>query len=221
MLEKQFSIQKSVRYVTVGEPTSLVKNVWVCLHGYGQLARFFARNFSAFQNEERLFIIPEGPHHFYLNGTSGRVGASWMTKENRLADIEDQFYYLENLVSNTRNLLADDCKMHVLGFSQGVSTALRWVNKTTLPIKSVICWAGSFPPDIDYKLQSDKFAAYCMHTCFGNADEYISEEDARKLLAQLKEQNIKITPHFYAGGHKIYPELLGEILKEAEQNTKP
>lgn len=216
MEEHHIQIPKSARYITIGQPTLSVKNVWICLHGYGQLAKYFARNFSAFQHEERLFIIPEGPHRFYLNGTAGRVGASWMTKEDRLNDIKDQFQYLETLLETIQKSLSAHCHIHVLGFSQGVSTAFRWVDQSQQPFKSLVAWAGSFPPDIDYKLHRPRFATLRMHCCFGDNDEFISKKDTQGLLNQLKGQEIEITPHYYQGGHKMYAELLGELIEECE-----
>ena len=213
MESHNFIIQKTARFITIGEPNKNVKHLWVCLHGYGQLAVWFARNFNAFENADSLFVIPEGPHRFYLQGTEGRVGASWMTKEERLSDIEDQFHFLEKLAHELKPQLAADCKINVFGFSQGVATALRWIDKSALPISSLVCWAGSFPLDIDYKLQAAKFSSINFHACFGDEDEYISAENAQKLLAQMQNQGINVTPHFYAGGHKIYPELLAAVLK--------
>ncbi|MBM3915983.1 MAG: hypothetical protein FJ349_00025 [Sphingomonadales bacterium] len=51
------------------------------LHGYGQLGQFFFRQFNIL-NDNWGIVVPEGPHRFYLEGSSGRVGASWMTKES-------------------------------------------------------------------------------------------------------------------------------------------
>src|SRR5690554_3872961 len=39
-------------------------------------------------------------HRFYRKGTQGRVGASWMTKEARLDDIEDNHKYLDKLAEH-------------------------------------------------------------------------------------------------------------------------
>lgn len=216
MDEKHISIQKSARYFTQGEPNFLVKNVWICLHGYGQLVRYFSRNFAALQQPERYFVFPEGPHKFYLAGTNGRVGASWMTKEDRLTDIADQFAFLEPLAKQIVGQFKQPVRLHVLGFSQGVATALRWLSQSEIDAQTCVCWAGSFPPDIDYKLQRNKFATMRMHACFGDDDAYISEADAQNLLAQMHEQNIEITPHFYAGKHKIYPDLLADIMQQCE-----
>ena len=83
MNSHNYNIQKSVRYFTIGKPTAQVKHLWVCLHGYGQLADWFGKRFEKWASKERLFVFPEGPHRFYSAGTNGRVGASWMSRDDR------------------------------------------------------------------------------------------------------------------------------------------
>ncbi len=186
------------------------------MHGYGQLADWFGKRFERWASKERLFLFPEGPHRFYVQGTAGRVGASWMTKEDRLNDIQDQFDYLEGLTTGYIRDLPKSTRIHVLGFSQGVATALRWLDKSTLPINSLICWAGTFPPDINYKLNTSKFQGIKLHACFGDADEFIPVEKARGLVDQLQDQAIDIKPHFYTGGHRLKLELLHELIADSE-----
>jgi predicted esterase len=210
------SIQKTVRYVTIGKPTEKVEHLWISIHGYGQLPAYFGKRFEKYASKERLFVFPEGPHRFNINGTSGRVGASWMTKEDRINDIEDQFNYLEALVSELRADLSAACKIHVLGFSQGVATAFRWMDKSALTFSSLIAWAGTFPPDIDYALHQEQFNHLKTHACFGDGDEFISTENAQKLVSQLAEQGITFTPHFYHGGHKLYLDLLDALIRDCE-----
>jgi predicted esterase len=212
MKNHDYTINKTVRYVTIGSPTAHVKDVWVCLHGYGQLAVWFARNFAHLELPERLFVVPEGPHRFYLQGTSGRVGASWMTKEDRLSDIEDQFNYLESLLARVKKDLSPTCKVHILGFSQGVSTAFRWLLKSQFNFATCIFWAGSFPPEIDYAAHSALFNAIKISACFGDEDEYISSKNAKKFVAMLTDVEINADVHFYIGGHRINRDLLTEVL---------
>ena len=209
-------IQKSVRVFSIGKPSPNIKHFWICLHGYGQLADWFGKRFERWASKERLFVFPEGPHRFYIKGTAGRVGASWMTKEDRLNDIEDQFAYLEALTSDYLKQLPEKVQIHVLGFSQGVATALRWIDKSNLPFNSLVCWAGTFPPDIDYKLNASKFQGINMHACFGDTDEFISTEKARELVNQLQGQSININTHFYAGGHRLKLELLDKLIVDSE-----
>ena len=205
-----------MRVFTIGKLGPHLKHIWVCLHGYGQLADWFAERFEKYASKERLLIFPEGPHRFYLEGTAGRVGASWMTKEDRLNDIEDQFHYLEKLLAGYLPHLPKKVQLHVLGFSQGVATALRWIDRSKLPFSSLICWAGTFPPDIDYKLHAAQFAPVKLHACFGDEDEFISIDKARLLVSQLQEQEITVTPHYYAGGHRLQPDLLSQLMQTLE-----
>ena len=200
----------------MGQPATSVKHLWVCLHGYGQIGEIFARRFEKWNQPEHLFLIPEGPHRFYLQGTEGHVGASWMTKVDRLNDIEDQFSYLEGLTTKIGSQLHAGVSIHVLGFSQGVATALRWIDQTKLKIHSLICWAGTFPPDIDYKLRQQQFAGINFHACFGDEDEFISMKKAKEMLQQLQDQQIEVQPHYYKGGHKMFDALLDELIRSCE-----
>ena len=81
-------VPQQQRVDVVGTLTAETKELWLGLHGYGQLVQFFSRHFRDLANLHRAFIFPQGPHKFYLEGVHGRVGASWMTKEDRLVDIQ-------------------------------------------------------------------------------------------------------------------------------------
>ncbi len=88
-------ISKKARYWTLGNPNS--EKIIYVLHGYGQLAEYFIKNFEPLVELGFYVVAPEGTQRFYLNGTSGRVGASWMTKELREIDIEENNNYLASL----------------------------------------------------------------------------------------------------------------------------
>ena len=82
MQEHHFSTPRTARYYTL-DPAEAVREVWFVLHGYGQLAGAFLRHFERLQDGARLFIAPEALSRYYLPGHQ-RVGASWMTREDRL-----------------------------------------------------------------------------------------------------------------------------------------
>jgi hypothetical protein len=74
------------RFYTLGKLTSNTKQIWFVLHGYGQLAGYFIRKFSALEEQnilwhEGLSILPR------KQSMVMKVGATWMTKT--LADIEN------------------------------------------------------------------------------------------------------------------------------------
>src|SRR5690606_41470350 len=89
-------INKSARYETFGN-ISKADTIVFALHGYGQLVSYFIKKFNTLNPEKYFIVAPEGLHRFYLNGSSGRVGASWMTKEDRENDIKDYINYLNHL----------------------------------------------------------------------------------------------------------------------------
>src|SRR2546425_9676771 len=73
----------------------------VC-HGSGQLAARSLRHFEPLADGTRLVVAPEALSRFYLEDTTvpakeRKVGATWMTRENRLSEIDDYVRYLDAL----------------------------------------------------------------------------------------------------------------------------
>ena len=121
-MSHRFQSTKTYRYFSISAEKN-PKNLLIAMHGYGQLAEYFIRKFNGCSKDFTI-LAPEGPHRFYKNGYSGRVGASWMTKEAREDDIDDNLNWLTkwltaHLKENTYE------KIVLLGFSQGGATAAR------------------------------------------------------------------------------------------------
>lgn len=144
-------VERSMRYETI-IPNEPIKQVIYVLHGYGQLVSFFKRKFSSYQLPNTLFVFPEGMHRFYLQGSSGRVGASWMTKEWRENDIIENNQALSTLQNHIQQLYNPE-KTIVLGFSQGGATAARWVTSTNIKCDHFIAWGSVFPPDLSESVE--------------------------------------------------------------------
>ena len=99
MRQHWISTEQEQRMDVLGELKPSTKHIWIGLHGYGQLVEFFQRPFRDLATEDRVFVFPQAPHKFYINGVSGRVGASWMTKDERLKDIDNQKKYLTTVIN--------------------------------------------------------------------------------------------------------------------------
>src|SRR2546422_4543520 len=101
MQEHQFSTSRSARYFTLGSPQHAA-DVWLVCHGYGQLASRFLERFRPIEAERRCIVAPEGLSRFYLteHPAERRVGASWMTREDRLHEIDDYVRYLDGVYGN-------------------------------------------------------------------------------------------------------------------------
>ena len=204
-MSHSFKASKTYRFFCIPSENSS-KNLLVALHGYGQLAAFFIKKFNACSNNYTI-LAPEGPHRFYKNGYSGRVGASWMTKEARVDDIKDNINWLtEWLTSHLKENKYD--KIILLGFSQGGATAARWYYNNPNLFDQLILWASVFPPDISKpKIKLPNNNLYVV----GKNDEFINDE---MRLNEVKfYQNIGFDTHVYDGNHEIDPFVIQQILK--------
>lgn len=128
-MKKSINFQFQAQYSFSHEPSFQEKEIWLVVHGYGQLAEFFLRKFQGFDSPDRLFVAPEGTNYGYLNGFSGRVGANWMTKHEREIAIQNNHNYLDLLIGNLLSQYKERPKINVLGFSQGAATATRWASR--------------------------------------------------------------------------------------------
>lgn len=204
-MSHSFKASKTYRFFSIPSENNS-KNLLVALHGYGQLAAFFIKKFNACSNDYTI-LAPEGPHRFYKNGYSGRVGASWMTKEAREDDIKDNINWLtEWLTDHLKENTYD--KIILLGFSQGGATAARWYYNNPNLFDQLILWASVFPPDISKpKIKLPNNNLYVV----GKNDEFINDE---MRLNEVKfYQNIGFDTHVYDGNHDIDPFVIQQILK--------
>lgn len=209
-MKNHLESSKTYRYFTHGDIEKANKLLFV-LHGYGQLAEFFIRKFH-FLEEDYFIVAPEGMHRFYLKGSSGRVGSSWMTKEDRDSDIKDNVQYLNSLYDVICSSKKFD-QITLLGFSQGGATAARWFNSFQRNIDAHISWASIYPPDLDItpceKNKNNYFA-------IGDKDEYFSEHKLKETI--LFYQKLNYSTFTFHGKHNIEPLTLKEILNQININ---
>jgi dienelactone hydrolase len=208
------SIQKTGRIVVHGQ-IEKSKILLIALHGYGQLVPYFIRKFQHLDSGEILVIAPEGLHRFYLNGSSGRVGASWMTKEARIDDINDNISYLNQVYKQFVGQQNFE-KIIILGFSQGAATAARWIEKTEFQIDAFIQWAGVFPPDLEINASNSKWQSLKHFYVVGNQDPYFAENsnDEYNQSAWLNKHNFYPETITFDGKHDIDATTLNQILEK-------
>ncbi|MFM6935658.1 MAG: alpha/beta hydrolase [Flavobacteriales bacterium] len=204
MLEHTILLQKHFRYF-LSEDFTQKRKLLIALHGYGQLALYFAKKFSQIP-EDYALLAPEGMHRFYLQGSSGRVGASWMTKEGRELDIEDNLRNLNQLLSSVMEHHVFD-EICLLGFSQGGATAARWYYQGPSRFDRFILWASVFPPDIEKPVRSTGNT----HFVLGTDDPYYTTENQAKERAYFTEIGFQV--HRFDGTHDLDASLLNQLLK--------
>ena len=208
-MENIIHTQQSYRYYTEGNIEE-AKHIIVVLHGYGQLAKFFIRKFKSILTPETAIIAPEGMHRFYLKGSSGRVGASWMTKEAREDDIADNLHFLNELISSHD---IKGKKISLIGFSQGGATAARWHQLGSIKFDNFVLWASVFPPDLKNIEVSNAFGHSKNYFVVGDKDEFLDANKINAIETDFIEKNLNFNFIKFEGDHNIFPSPL-EKLKE-------
>ena len=210
MEERHIPVRRTARYHTLGEAAS-AKEIWIVLHGYGQLARYFLSAFEGLEGD-RLIVAPEGLSRFYTDNTFTRVAASWMTREDRDEEIADQVAYLDELVRALRRECPTNATLHVLGFSQGVATATRWAYRTSTPLKQIVLWGGSIPPELDADVLRKHWSTWRIDLVHGTEDTVVNEEKLLQNEAKLRAAGLKWDTHRFPGGHALDPVILRRII---------
>lgn len=206
-------IKKTGFYYISGDITNKTKEVWIVLHGYGQLGGEFLLNFREIADESRIIISPEGLSKFYLKSGQGKTGASWMTKDDREFEINNYVNYLDELYLKEIEpyLKTNNLKITGFGFSQGCSTLTRWIVLGKHNFDRVICWCGSVAEDIDYSkrknLQKTNF-----HLVFGKKDTLYSPSFPVEQSHILLKNGIESTIHYFDGGHEIKPNDIRKLI---------
>jgi predicted esterase len=204
-MEHQLAVTRTARYQQLGELSAATRRVWFVAHGYGQLAAYFVRHFAHLVEADPQLVVvaPEGLSRFYLAGTGGRVGATWMTKEDRLAEIDDYVAYLNQLAANILTRAAPEAAVTVLGFSQGAATVGRWLARANFRPVRLMLWAGAFPSDMDFTVATRLLRGLPITLVCGTEDEFIREEDLRKQQEFLRRLGVEPTLVRFAGPHTL------------------
>lgn len=210
--QHKFSVQKTAHFYTIGD-INTAETIWFVLHGYGMLAKYFIKKFEPIANDKTLIVAPEGLSKFYTQGFYGRVGATWMTKEDREDEITDYINYLnllyQYILSETNN---KNLKINLLGFSQGGATVSRWAADRKVEFNNLILWASVFPDDMNFEAlnTSNTFVLY------GNNDEFATNENVDKQKQVLAKSGIDFKAIKFEGTHDIPKEVL---IEECRKNN--
>jgi predicted esterase len=213
--EHHLSVKRTARYFALGDPARAGEAWFVC-HGYGQLAGRFLEKLRVLDDGRRYLVAPEGLSRFYLSegATERRVGASWMTREDRLAEIEDYVQYLDAVYADVFGSLdRAPVTVHTLGFSQGASTVSRWVAMGNAKIDRLILWGGEFPPDLDLSLETaaGRLRAARLTLVYGRSDEYITPKIVQTITARLRQHGIPCKEIQFDGGHELNEAVLRDL----------
>jgi predicted esterase len=209
-LEHHIPVTRTARYHTLGQPGRQVRHLWYVLHGYGQLSAYFIRHFEAILDAETLVVAPEGLSLFYLPPGWNRVGATWMTKEKRQSEIEDYIAYLNQVHAAVMEIVPEDVMVTVLGFSQGATTAWRWVRAGGVQPRHMINWAGAFPEDSPEQA-SFRLPHTDLYYVSSSEDEYVNAEAAAKMTDAMQHLGQSLRTYHFEGNHRLDEAIIQAI----------
>lgn len=211
-IEKEVSYTAKNTYHTLNKLTEKTKNVWMVFHGMGYLSKYFINYFSELNAEENYIIAPQAPSKYYQDKAFKHVGASWLTRENTQTETENILNFVDAVFEKEKSVAFPN--LIVLGYSQGVSIATRWVAIRKIQCDKLILHSGGIPKElqvVDFEfLKSSSKVIYI----YGNKDQYITE--ARKTEEQLKGSELfqsRLNIEVFDGIHEVSKEFLLKISK--------
>ncbi len=203
-----YSYQKS------GKIKANTRTVWFLLHGYGQLAKDFLKHFHLLLTDETCLIAPQALSLFYLKGFTGKVGASWLTYEEREYGIDNYIAYLNAIYKKEVKPFEDRVLVNLLGFSQGAATVSRWAIRSGIPFNSMVLWGGFLANEIGKELASKHLKSKKVYLVYGNRDHLVTPNVQRNIKRKCKVLDVDPILVTYEGGHEIVAGPLQTIMGE-------
>ena len=209
MGEHHLAATRTARYYTLGAPGAAVREVWLACHGYGQLARYFLRKLAPLDDGTRLIVAPEALSRCYIENpgvahATARVGATWMTREDRLNEIRDYVGYLDAVHAHVSARPAwERVRLVVLGFSQGAATAARWAALGAAAPDALVLWAQGLPPDLDLTAARERWRRLTVWLVAGADDAAFTPAAVQADRTRLAEQGVRHEVVTFPGGHEL------------------
>lgn len=228
-------VLRSARYFALGRLSDDTEQAWFVCHGYGQSAERFVRRFASAAAEGAFVVAPEGLSRFYVDPAPGahradsRVGASWMTRVDREAEIRDYVAYLDALARHALDRPGGDAararpKIVALGFSQGGHAAARWAALGGTPVDALALWGSHLPPEPGI---ARRLAGSAVVSVFGDRDPVADADAERREDQRFAEAGVVARRRRFAGGHEIDPGVVRDLARsfaprrraQADQNS--
>lgn len=221
--ERHIRVPRTARYAILGSLEADLSEVWIAFHGHAQLARRFIARFLPLERSDRLVVAPEALSRFYLepprigpHSTDVPVGASWMTYEDREAEIHDYVEYLDLLHDEVFSVVdRASVRLVVLGFSQGVATVARWISRGKIEPDRVILWAGMLPTELDAAGATRLTNRSPLTVVFGTNDQFARPEVVAQQESRLRQLEVSFHTVRFNGGHELDANVLQQLATDS------
>ncbi len=222
---RHIRVGRTARYYQIGTPNPLVRHLWIACHGFSQLAADFAVPFQQLEDDTRLIVVPEALSRFYLDTRPGhsaasKVGATWLTREDRVAEIGDMVGYLDTLYESALKELAasgverDMIRVHALGFSQGGPAVSRWAANGMAMVDHLVPWAHAIPQDVNLRALGERRPHLTIDVVYGTRDRFIGEDAIEEQRVILESSGVPFRMLAFSGGHTLNVATMRKLMAE-------
>ncbi len=210
---KTVSYQHTNSYEILHPIVDSTENIWICFHGLGYLATYFKRYFQKMDASKNAVIVLQAPSKFYQGSNFKHVGANWLTRVDTDQEMKNNVNYIDAVLENEH--IQNDPRVVLMGYSQGVSIATRYLLHYNKKVKALIMHSGSIPHEFN-DLDIIKFRELSVRNIHisGTQDEYVTAELIKRenekiekifgMECEIHRPNIK---------HEVATDLLVEISK--------
>ena len=208
-IEKEISYQTTNTYSTLNSLTEKTQTIWFVCHGMGYLSRYFLKYFKDLDPELNYVIAPQAQSKYYLPPKFQHVGSSWLTKENTQKETENVMRYFDSVLENEQ--LPKGKKLVIVGYSQGVSVAMRYMAQRRLQCEHLLIMSGGIPKELERK--DFEYLDAKVTLIYGTQDEYLDEERMNYETSRVHElfgNDVKIVP--FEGNHMVNTQLLNTLI---------
>ena len=207
-MEKEVSFKATKSYSTLNSLENSTQNIWFACHGMGQLSPQFLDVFSNLDSEKNYIIAPQAPSKFYLSTKTKRVGANWLTKEQTMLEQANINNYFNAILRNENRAIPNV----IMGFSQGVSVALRFLSFKKLNVNHIVIASGKIPTELDATNFNFLSESTRVWLTYGTKDPLLTKPIIREEIDKSRQifgKKVKVVA--FEGKHQINEQLLIEI----------
>ena len=208
--EKEITYNTSNSYSTLNQLTERTKTVWFVCHGMGYLSRYFLKYFKGLNSEENYIIVPQAPSKYYIQPKM-HVGANWLTRDDTEVGMENIINYFDAVLDAEKTL--DNANFIVLGYSQGVSVAMRYMAKRQLKCSQLVLHSGGIPKELtteNFKYLSETTKVILI---YGTDDEYLDEtrikQESERAISLFGDR-VTILP--FEGKHVVNVSYINDLV---------
>jgi predicted esterase len=199
MIVRTIEARTHGRYLVFPPPVGAAVPVLVGFHGYAEAAEQQLERMRAIQPAcDWLLVSIQGLSRFYQRRTSDVI-ASWMTRQDREAAIDDNVVYVRSVVDAVYREWPCTPLLVFAGFSQGVAMAFRAAAHSDRSVGGVIAVGGDVPPEIEPGALARIRSAL---VCHGARDEWYTADTFAADLERLRTAGVSVRALDFDGGHE-------------------